>query len=251
MFTGKCKVALDLLSNTGESGILHLDDHTDPSTSDSPTVREVLISKHPRGQTTILPTPPQEVHPIVFESIDATAIRSAATNITGSAGPSGLDAHGWRRLCTSIKGASSNLCHSLALVARRICTSYVNPKSLSPFLACRLIALDKNPGVRPIGIRDTAWRIIAKAVISVAKPDIQEASGCFQMYGGQIAGIEAAVHAVRTAFDSSDTEAVLLVDATNAFNSLNHQVALQNIRKLVHHSQPYSSTCTDLQQNYS
>ena len=52
------------------------------------------------------------------------------------------------------------------------------------------------------------------------------------MCGGQISGIEAAVHAVRTAFDSSDSEAVLLVDATNAFNSLNRQVALQNIRRL-------------------
>ena len=236
MFTGKCKAALDLLSNIGEGGILHLDDHTDPSAPDSPTVREVLISKHPRGQTAhatcILPFPPQEVHPIVFESIDATAIRSAATNITGSAGPSDLDAHGWRRLCTSFKGASSDLCHSLALVARRICTSYVDPKSLSPFLAYRLIALDKNAGVRPIGIGDTARRIIAKAVLSEAKPDIQEASGCLQMCGGQIAGIEAAVHAVRTAFDSRDTEAVLLVDATNAFNSLNRQVALLNIRRL-------------------
>ena len=64
------------------------------------------------------------------------------------------------------------------------------------------------------------------------KPDIQDASGCLQMCRGQISGIEAAVHAVRTAFDSSDTEAVLMVDATNAFNSLNRQVALQNIRRL-------------------
>ena len=157
-------LALDLLSNTDEGSILHLDDHTDPDTPDSPTVREVLISKHPRGQTAhdcILPSPPQEVHPIVFESIDATVIRSAAINATGSTGPSGLDAHGWRRLCTSFKAASSDLCHSLALVARRICTSYVDTKSLSPLLACRLIALNKNPGVRPIGIGDTARRIIA------------------------------------------------------------------------------------------
>ena len=150
-------------------------------------------------------------------------------NITGSAGPSGIDAHGWKRLCTPFKGGSSELCHSLALVARRICTAYVDPKSISPLLACRLIALDKNPGVRPIGIGDTARRIIAKAVLSVVKPDIQEASGCLQMCGGQIAGIEAAVHAVRTAFESNDTETVLLVDATNA---LNRQSALHNIRTL-------------------
>ena len=48
---------------------------------------------------------------------------------------------------------------------------------------------------------------------------------------GQISGIEAAVHAVRAAFESEENEAVLLVDASNAFNSLNRQVALHNIRR--------------------
>ena len=37
------------------------------------------------------------------------------------------------------------------------------------------------------------------------------------------------MHAVRTAFEKDGSEAVLLVDATNA---LNRQVALQNIRRL-------------------
>ena len=152
-------------------------------------------------------------------------------NVHRSAGPSCVDAHGWKRLC-SFKEASSNLYHSLALVAKRICTSYVDPKLISPLLACRLIALDKNPDVRPIGIGDTVRQILAKAVLSVVKLDIQEASGCLQMCGRQVSGIEVAGHGARTAFDSNDTETVLLVDATNAFNSLNHQVALHNIRRL-------------------
>ena len=109
---------------------------------------------------------------------------------------------------------------------------YVNPKLIAPFLACRLIALDKNPGVRPIGIGDTARRIIAKAVLSIVRADIQEASGCIQLCGGQISGIEAAVHAARTSLESDDSEAILLVDATNAFNSLNRQTALHNIRRI-------------------
>ena len=152
--------------------------------------------------------------------------------IHGSSGPSCLDAHAWRRLCTSFKGASIDLCNSLACVARRLCTSYVDPKSVSSFLACRLIALDKCPGVRPIGIGDTARRIVAKAVLSVVKPDIQHASGCLQMCGGQISGIEAAVHAIRSAFDNEGCEAVLLADASNAFNSLNRLTALHNIQRL-------------------
>lgn len=108
----------------------------------------------------------------------------------------------------------------------------MHPSSIAPLLACRLIALDKHPGVRPIGIGDTARRIIAKAVLSVTQLDIQDASGCQQMCGGQISGIEAAVHAARQAFNSEECEAALLIDATNAFNSLNLQVALHNIRRL-------------------
>lgn len=65
--------------------------------------------------------------------------------------PSGIDAMGWRRLCTAYR-SSPILCSSMTSIARRLCTSYVHPSSLSAFTASRLIALDKHPGVRPIGI---------------------------------------------------------------------------------------------------
>ena len=71
-----------------------------------------------------------------------------------------------------------------------------------------------------------------RSAIIVVKPVIQEASGCLQTCVGQISGIAAAVHTVRTIFESDDNEAVLLVDATNAFNSRNRQVALHNIKSL-------------------
>ena len=120
----------------------------------------------------------------------------------------------------------------MALLARRICTSFVDPVGLSPLLACRLIALDKNPGVRPIGVCETARRIIAKAVLTVISGDIQDAAGSIQLCAGQMTGTEAAVHAMNLAFNSEEANAVLLVDASNAFNSLNRQTALRNIRVL-------------------
>ena len=45
-------------------------------------------------------------------------------------------------------------------------------------MASHLIALDKNPGVHPIGIGDTARCIIAKAILNITR---QEAAGSIQL----------------------------------------------------------------------
>ena len=159
-------------------------------------------------------------------------IRNTVLRMDGAAGPSGLDAASWKRLCTSFKGASTELCESLAATARRICTCYVDPCGLSAFVACRLIALDKCPGIRPIGIGETVRRIIGRAVARILNHDIQMAAGPLQLCAGHQSGCESAVHAMRQVFESSETEAIILVDATNAFNSLNRQAALRNIHHL-------------------
>ena len=236
MFEGKTHAALDLLTNSSKGSVLHLDQPANPNDPDSKSVREVLVSKHPPAQTASLDPSlqgsPPEFHPIIFDSIDASLIRSTALRTSGTAGPSGLDAHAWRRLCTTFKAASNSLCQSLAEVARRLCSSFVDPQALAPFLACRLIALDKCPGVRPIGIGNTARRIITKAVLLIIRDDIQDAAGSVQLCAGQLSGCEAAVHAVRESFAEDDTEAALFVDASNAFNSINRMSALHNIRHL-------------------
>ena len=45
-------------------------------------------------------------------------------------------------------------------------------------------------------------------------------------------GGEAAIHAMRNIFEVDETDAVLLIDASNAFNALNRAAALQSIRVL-------------------
>ena len=86
-------------------------------------------------------------------------------------------------MCTSYKSAYNELYQSLAATARRLCTCFV---VVSVCLACRLIALSKNPGVRPIGIGETVRRIIAKSVLSVIRGDIQDAAGTVQLCAGRI-----------------------------------------------------------------
>ena len=69
-------------------------------------------------------------------------------------------------------------------------------------------------------------------VMNVAKKDVIEVSGSFQLCAGQKSGSEAAVHAMHTMFEADDTDAVLLIDASNAFSTLNRTAALLNIRVL-------------------
>ena len=236
MFNGKTHAALDLLSNNGKGGMLHIDHVLESGADAGLSVKDVLKAKHPVGQSAspadVPPGTPPQPHPIIFDRMDAALIRSIALRTTGAAGPSGLDAHAWRRLCTAFKASSSSLCHSLANVAKRLCTTYVDPKAVYPLLANRLIALDKCPGVRSIGIGDIARRIIAKVALTVVKDYILDAAGGLQMCAGQIAGCEAAAHSVWESFQESGTEAALLIDATNAFNSLNRMTALHNVRHL-------------------
>ncbi|KAL5467222.1 hypothetical protein EMCRGX_G031422 [Ephydatia muelleri] len=123
----------------------------------------------------------------------------------------------------SFQRASTDLCNSLALVARKICTTYVDPQGLAALTANRLIALDKCPGVRPIGVGEIVRRIISKAVLFVIKSDVLEAACTLQLCAGHEAGTcEAAMHLMCRIFHDATTEAVLLVDANNAFNSLKH-----------------------------
>ena len=235
MFSGKTAAAMQLLaSEPGRGGVLRLDD-TIPG---SGKVYDILKSKHPAAAPlhyeALLPdsVTTNPVHPVIFDALDGPAIKAAALRTSGAAGPSGIDAHSWRRLCSSFRSASDELCSSIALLARRLCTMFVDPVMISPLMVCRLIALDKRPGVRPIGIGETVRRIIAEAVLCVIGEDVQFAAGSLQLCAGQPSGGEAAVHAMREAFNDDDTEGMLLIDATNAFNSLNRAVALYNIQRL-------------------
>lgn len=49
-----------------------------------------------------------------------------------------------KRLLASFKSASTKLCDTLASVARRLSTCFIDPCGLSAFVACRLIALDNS-----------------------------------------------------------------------------------------------------------
>ena len=214
MYQGKVKAALRLLSSESRGKVLDPDD----------------IAVEGESEGALLDSAPAPSHPVVFEKLTRDTIRHAALHCQGAAGPSGLDASCWRRLCTMFHGASKQLCEALATATKRMCTDYIDPEIIRPFIACRLILLSKNPGVRPVGICDTLRRIVGKTILSVIGPEIQAIPGCTQLCARRRSGCEAAVHAMEELMKDESVEGMLLVDARNAFNSLNREVMLRNIQ---------------------
>ena len=233
MFAGKVKAALLLISKDEKGGLLTPDQPVGDGTD---KVIDILKKKHPPQQPlvqSVLTTESSNVfHPVIFEETNGSLIRSVALRVQGTAEPSGLDAACWRRMCMAFHGESNQLCEAMAKLAVRINTTYVDPEGLTLFVACRLIAPDKCSGVRPIGVGEVLHWIICKATLNLVREDVQNAVGPLQLCVRHDSGWEAAVHAMRTIYKEEESEAVLLVDASNAFNSLNRSNALHNIMSI-------------------
>ena len=65
--------------------------------------------------------------------------------------------------------------------------------------------------------------------MSIVKKDVITSTGSLQVCAGQEAGAEAAIHAMHNIYETEECEAVLLIDAENAFNSSNRKAMLHNI----------------------
>ena len=127
MSQGKVKAALRLLSSESKGKVLDPDDIAVEGGSEGvqpKTVLDVLKEKHPQGSSidpeALLDSAPVPSHPVVFEKLTGETIRHAALHCQCAAGPSGLDASCWRRLCTMFHGASKQLCEALALL-QKVC----------------------------------------------------------------------------------------------------------------------------------
>ena len=128
--------------------------------------------------------------------------------------------------CKSFKKSSLNLYDSLATLARQLCTEFVDPLTVEPVLASWLIPLNKGKkDVRPIGVGEVIRRIIGKGWPSKISILLRLAVHCKS-------GSEAAIHAMHKIFEAHNTDAVLLIDASNAFNSLNRATALHSVKIL-------------------
>ena len=118
----------------------------------------------------------------------------------------------------------------IAFFTRNQLTIAYHPSLLEGYTSCRLIPLDKSPGIRPIGVGEVLRRIVGKTVAGFLKEENKEAAGPIQVCAGYSAGSEAAIHAMSQVLEEEETDGISLIDASNAFNQMNRAAALNNIQ---------------------
>ena len=75
------------------------------------------------------------------------------------------------------------------------------------------------------------------------KKVVLQAAGLLQLCGGQVAGSEAAIHAMHDILNDCNTEGILLTDAENSFNLINRKVVLHSLKFICPVIAKYISNC--------
>ena len=124
---------------------------------------------------------------------------------------------------------------SFANFTKTLCTRNLNTPindvadTLEAFIGNCLIHLNKNLKIRPIDVGEVICQIAREVIMHIAKTIVQQEVGSLQVCEGQDARLEAVIYAMCYLFQQGETEAVLLIDAENVFNSINREVMLHNV----------------------
>ena len=273
VLNGELRRAVRHLTSRGGGGVL---DPDGPDTKTGERVAEVLAGKHPdlrmpdpAGSAAAIfaeQGPPPETIPI---DITAETVEKIAPRLSGSAGPGGTDAKALRWWLLGFGAESEALREEMAAWSRWLANTSPDWAAYRAVMAARLVPLDKQPGVRPIGIGEIFRRLLAKCLLLVCGSGATASCGASNLCVGLKAGVEGAAHAMSKLLPSmpsrenaspdgnnddaasaavetqggiggnssvearvvdDDPEVMLLVDARNGFNELNRVAAMWTIR---------------------
>ena len=148
-------------------------DNNNNNSTDGSTVLDMLRRKHPDPHSPVKAT---FLHCDVLPQLEEVEITGchvllSARRIQGGAGPGGCDACHWQDVLLRYGAHSSRLRDAVAALSRRLANTIVPWDQVRALVSNRLIALDKCPGLRPVGVGETLRRIVGKAVCMVTRVD--------------------------------------------------------------------------------
>jgi hypothetical protein len=149
------------------------------------------------GSLEAYPSTPQ---PLPLEITDEV-VPIVASRLSGGAGPGGTDAVSLRNWLMRFGKESEALHLELAKLADYLANSHPPWAAYRALMACRQVTLDKDPGVRPIGIGEVYHHLFAKCILKIASGQATTAAGNLNLCAGLATDIEGTVHAVREAWE--------------------------------------------------
>jgi hypothetical protein len=273
VLSGRLRSACRILTRRDGGGVLDADGVC--SKSGRP-VLEVLQAKHPElrdptelGRADGAFEPYAKTPAAVPADIGGDQVAEVAARLSGAAGPGGTDAVDLRNWLLRFGTASEGLRNELASWTSWLANSNPPWAAYRALMACRLVALDKQPGTRPVGIGEIYRRLFTKCLLKAVGDQATAACGNFNLCAGLPAGIEGACHAIREDWhahppgpppraaapvappadpaavpplppppapppeaeqEPAEPHGVLLVDAANGFNELGRKAMLWTVR---------------------
>ena len=190
MLEGNARAAVHWVTERAGGGLLQPTDTVDYNHPQfgvvSKTVLDALRLKHPDPSV-----PPTSVLPSFdnlpyLEDVEITGahIQSVAHQFQSGVGPGGCDASHRRDILLQFGASSTRLHDTVAAVCCRLCNTITPWEDIQALIACRLIALNKCPGVRPIGIGETLHRVIGKTICLSTRIDATMVCGSDQLCAG-------------------------------------------------------------------
>ena len=161
---------------------------------------EVPHAKHPDARPLsaacldAYPGKPPEMVPV---DITDDLVSAVAGRLSRGAGEGGNDSISLQHWLLRFGAASGELQLIVAEVGKWLSNGRPSWAAYLALMSGRLIALEKSPGIRPVGIGETWRRLLAKCLLRVSGQESKAACGTEQLADRVEAGIEGEIHAAR------------------------------------------------------
>ena len=163
-------------------------------------VMEVLCAKYLEARTPNVASldsyldRPSELTPVDITNDTVTAV---AGRLSGGAGPGGTYSVSLQHLLLRFGAASGGLWLIVGDFVEWLVNGRPSWAAYRALMSGRLIVLDKQAGIRPVGVGETWRRMMAKCLLRVANPEAKAVCGTTQLAGGVEAGLGGTIHVMR------------------------------------------------------
>jgi hypothetical protein len=223
-------------------GAIRLACSKDVNAEYSEATLDALMFKHPPPHPSYTIEQQSYNEPLAFPVSTEVLRRQIHSFLCGSAG--GFDRllpQHLKGLCGPSSGESGQLLLGALVGLVTLILVGRTPDILRPlFFGANLIALKKCGGIRPIAVGCTLRRMASKCASEHALKSIPQMLSPVQLGFGVPRGAEAAVHATRICLNNlPQSQALLKVDFSNAFNSIRRDKMLSAVIEFIPDLLPY------------